>query len=91
MKRHIVPAHETISKDSLTIETRPACHFSSCNETYNQKISFMKHLKQKLKASIEVEEHIFVSEGDFLIWKEKQKMEQIVCFKKQTGEKSESN
>lgn len=45
MKRHIVPAHETISKDSLTIETRPACHFSSCNETYNQKISFMKHLK----------------------------------------------
>ena len=49
MKRHIVRINEIISKDSRTIETLVVCHFPSCNETYYQKTSFLKHLKEKQK------------------------------------------
>ena len=90
MKRHIVRIHETIWKDSHTIETRTVCHFPSCNETYYQKTSFLKHLKEKHRFSIEVEENTFASEGDFLVWKEKQETEQLVYFSKQTGKSQET-
>ena len=56
-----------------------------------QKTTFLKHLKGKHRVSIEVEEHTFASEGDFLFWKEKQETEQLVYFDKQTGEKSGNN
>ena len=91
MKRHMVRIHETTWKDCHTIETRTVCHFPSCNETYYQKTSFLKHLKEKHRVSIEVEEHTFASEGDFLVWKEKQETEQLAYFSKQTGEKSGNN
>ena len=47
--------------------------------------------KEKHRVSIEVEEHAFASEGDFLVWKEKQETEQLVYDSKQTGEKSGNN
>ena len=67
MKRHIVRIHEIISKDSRTIETLVVCHFPSCNETYYQKTSFLKHVKEKQKVWIEVKEHTIASasQGDF--------------------------
>ena len=68
MKRHVVRIHETIWKDSHTIETRTVCHLPSCNETYYQKTSFLKHLKEKHRVSNEVEEHTFALEGDSLVW-----------------------
>ena len=71
--------------------SRLVCHFPSCNETYYQKTSFLKHLKEKHRVSIEVKEHTFASEGHFLVWKEKQETEQLVYFSKQTGEKSGNN
>ena len=91
MKRHMVRIHETIWKDSHNIKTRTVCHFPSCNETYYQKTNFLKYLKEKLKVSIEVEEHTFASAGDFLVCKEKQETEHLVYFTKQTGEKSGNN
>ena len=91
MKRHMVRIHETIWKDSHNIKTQTVCHFPSCNETYYQKTNFLKYLKEKLKVSIEVEEHTFASAGDFLVCKEKQETEHLVYFTKQTGEKSGNN
>ena len=50
-----------------------------------KKTSFLKHLEEKHRVSIEVEEHTFASERDFLVWKEKQETEQLAYLSKQTG------
>ena len=85
MKRHALQVHKTIFRNDQSKDKRTPCHYQDCSQVFFQKVKLIKHIEECHEGIFSKESYNFLSESEFLAWKEKEELNSYVFFSKQTG------
>ncbi|XP_065642691.1 uncharacterized protein LOC136074313 [Hydra vulgaris] len=85
MKRHALQVHKTIFRDDQFKDKRTPCHYQDCGQVFFQKVKLIKHIEECHQGIFFKESYNFLSESEFLAWKEKEELNSYVFFSKQSG------
>ena len=78
MKRHALQVHKTIFRGDQSKDKRTPCHYQDCGQVFFQKVKLIKHIEECHEGIFSKESYNFLSESEFLAWKEKEKLNS--CF-----------
>ncbi|XP_065647826.1 uncharacterized protein LOC136077119 [Hydra vulgaris] len=85
MKRHALQVHKTVFRDDQSKDKRTPCHYQDCGQVFFQKVKLIKHIVECHEGIFFKESYNFLSEPEFLTWKEKEELNSYVFFSKQSG------
>ncbi|XP_065675396.1 uncharacterized protein LOC136091617 isoform X1 [Hydra vulgaris] len=85
MKRHALQVHKIIFRDDQSKDKRTPCHYQDCGQVFFQKVKLIKHIEECHEGIFFKESYNFLSESEFLAWKEKEELNSYVFFSKQSG------
>ncbi|XP_065677453.1 uncharacterized protein LOC136092817 [Hydra vulgaris] len=85
MKRHALQAHKTIFRDNQSKDKRTPCHYQNCGQVFFQKVKLIKHIEEYYEGIFTKESYNFLSESEFLAWKEKEELNTYVFLNVKTS------
>ncbi|XP_065675397.1 uncharacterized protein LOC136091617 isoform X2 [Hydra vulgaris] len=71
--------------DDQSKDKRTPCHYQDCGQVFFQKVKLIKHIEECHEGIFFKESYNFLSESEFLAWKEKEELNSYVFFSKQSG------
>ena len=82
LKRHLLDKHDTLMEDNF----KNNCLFPGCEESFYTKLQLIEHTKKEHGIKYEEKHFDFNSIEDFLQWKEKEEVQNLVYFPKHQGD-----